>query len=97
MGWNNPAHRGKKYDFSLEIVYFTYYFNNHFYNYSMGKIKMETKILVFYAGVNIWDVLTFDTEEEADRFINKIKDRMDIDQISKTIEWKFERRNKEHE
>ena len=58
---------------------------------------METKILVFYAGVNIWDVLTFDTEEEADRFINKIKDRMDIDQISKTIEWKFERRNKEHE
>ena len=58
---------------------------------------METKILVFYAGVNIWDVLTFDTEEEADRFINKIKDRMDIDQISKTIEWKFERRNKERE
>ena len=58
---------------------------------------METKILVFYAGANIWDVLTFDTEEEADRFINKIKDRMDIDQISKTIEWKFERRNKERE
>ena len=58
---------------------------------------METKILVFYAGVNIWDVLTFDTEEEADRFINKIKDRMDIDQISKTIEWKFERKNKERE
>ena len=58
---------------------------------------METNILVFYAGVNIWDVLTFDTEEEADRFINKIKDRMDIDQISKTIEWKFERRNKERE
>ena len=58
---------------------------------------METKILVFYAGVNIWDVLTFNTEEEADRFINKIKDRMDIDQISKTIEWKFEGRNKYHE
>ena len=58
---------------------------------------METNILVFYAGVNIWDVVKFDTEEEADRFINKIKDRMDIDQISKTIEWKFERRNKEHE
>ena len=58
---------------------------------------METKILVFYAGVNIWDVLTFDTEEEADRFINKIKNRMDIDQISKTIEWKFERRNEERE
>ena len=63
----------------------------------MGKIKMETNILVFYAGVNIWDVIKFDTEEEADRFINKIKDRMDIDQISKTIEWKFERRNKDHE
>lgn len=55
---------------------------------------METNILVFYAGVNIWDVLKFDTEEEADRFIDKIKDRMDIDQISKTIEWKFDRRNK---
>ena len=63
----------------------------------MGKIKMETNILVFYAGVNIWDVIKFNTEEEADRFINKIKDRMDIDQISKTIEWKFERRNKERE
>ena len=58
---------------------------------------METNILVFYAGVNVWDVIKFDTEEEADRFINKIKDRMDIDQISKTIEWKFERRNKDHE
>ena len=58
---------------------------------------METNILVFYAGVNIWDVIKFDTEEEADRFINKIKDRMDIDQISKTIEWKFERRNKDRE
>ena len=58
---------------------------------------METNILVFYAGVNVWDVIKFDTEEEADCFINKIKDRMDIDQISKTIEWKFERRNKEHE
>lgn len=58
---------------------------------------METNILVFYAGVNIWDVLKFDTEEEADRFIDKIKDRMDIDQISKTIEWKFEGRNKDRE
>lgn len=58
---------------------------------------METNILVFYAGVNIWDVVKFDTEEEADRFINKIKDRMDIDQISKTIEWKFEGRNKDYE
>lgn len=58
---------------------------------------METNILVFYAGVNIWDVVKFDTEEEADRFINKIKDRMDINQISKTIEWKFEGRNKDRE
>ena len=55
---------------------------------------METNILVFYAGVNIWDVLKFNTEEEADCFINKIKDRTDINQISKTIEWKFEERNK---
>lgn len=58
---------------------------------------METNILVFYAGVNIWDVLKFNTEEEADCFINKIKDRTDINQISKTIEWKFEERNKGHE
>ena len=58
---------------------------------------METNILVFYAGVNIWDVLKFNTEEEADCFINKIKDRTDIDQISKTIEWKFEGRNKGRE
>lgn len=58
---------------------------------------METNILVFYAGVNIWDVVKFDTEEEADRFINKIKDRMDINQISKTIEWKFEGRDKDRE
>ena len=58
---------------------------------------METNILVFYAGVNIWDVVKFNTEEEADCFINKIKDRMDINQISKTIEWKFEGRNKDRE
>ena len=58
---------------------------------------METNILVFYAGVNIWDVLKFNTEEEADCFINKIKDRTDINQISKTIEWKFEERNKSRE
>lgn len=58
---------------------------------------METNILVFYAGVNIWNVLKFNTEEEADCFINKIKDRTDINQISKTIEWKFEGRNKYHE
>ena len=58
---------------------------------------MEINILVFYTGVNIWDVVKFDTEEEADRFINKIKDRMDINQISKTIEWKFEGRNKDRE
>ena len=63
---------------------------------------METKISVLYAGVNAWDVaycdvLTFNTEEEADRFISKIKDRMDVDQISKTIDWKFEGRNKGHE
>ena len=58
---------------------------------------MEINILVFYAGVNIWDVVKFDTEEEADRFINKIKDRMDINQISKTIEGRVEGRNKDRE
>lgn len=57
---------------------------------------------VFYNGVNFWDeaysdILYFDTEEEADRFISKIKDRMDVDQISKTIDWKFEGRNKGRE
>ena len=63
---------------------------------------METKISVLYSGVNFWDeaysdILYFDTEEEADRFISKIKDRMDVDQISKTIDWKFEGRNKGRE
>lgn len=56
---------------------------------------------VFYSGVNFWDeaysnTLYFDTEEEADRFINKIKNRMDVDKIIKTstVSWKFEGRNK---
>lgn len=60
---------------------------------------MEMKITVFYAGVNVWNVdyfeeLIFDTEEEADRFINKIKNRTDVNRITKTISWKFEGRNK---
>lgn len=59
---------------------------------------METKIVVYYAGVNHWNVLyfeelIFDTDEEADRFIDKIKDRMDVNRIIKTIDWKFDRRN----
>lgn len=53
---------------------------------------MEMKITVFYAGVNVWNVdyfeeLIFDTEEEADRFINKIKNRTDVNRITKTISW----------
>lgn len=60
---------------------------------------METKIVVYYAGVNHWNVpyfeeLIFDTEEEANRFIGKIKNRMDVNRIIKTIDWKFEGRNK---
>lgn len=60
---------------------------------------MEMKITVFYAGVNVWNIdyfeeLIFDTEEEADRFINKIKNRTDVNRITKTISWKFEGRNK---
>ena len=60
---------------------------------------METKIIVYYAGVNCWNVsyfeeLLFDTEEEANRFIGKIKNRMDVNRIIKTIDWKFEGRNK---
>lgn len=63
---------------------------------------METKIIVYYGGVNYWnesyfEELIFDTDEEADRFINKIKDRMDVNRIIKTIDWKFERTNKDHE
>lgn len=59
---------------------------------------METKIVVYYSGVNYWnesyfEELLFDTDEEADRFINKIKDRMDVNRIIKTIDWKFEGRN----
>ena len=59
---------------------------------------MEMKITVFYAGVNVWNVdyfeeLIFDTEEEADRFINKIKNRTDVNRITKTISWKFASKN----
>lgn len=53
---------------------------------------MEMKITVYYAGVNFWSVnyfeeLIFDTEEEADRFINKIKNRTDVNRITKTVSW----------
>ena len=63
---------------------------------------METKIVVYYTCVNRWNVpcfeeLLFDTEEEADRFINKIKNRTDVNRITKTVDWKFERGNKDHE
>lgn len=55
-------------------------------------MKMEMKITVYYAGVNFWNVdyfeeLIFDTEEEADRFINKIKNRTDVNRITKTVSW----------
>ena len=63
---------------------------------------METKIVVYYSGVNYWnesyfEELIFDTEEEADRFIDRIKNRMDVNRIIKTVDWKFERGNKDHE
>lgn len=53
---------------------------------------MEMKITVYYAGVNRWNVpcfeeLLFDTEEEADHFINKIKNRIDVNRITKTVSW----------
>lgn len=59
---------------------------------------METKIVVYYGGINYWnepyfEELIFDTDEEADRFIGKIKDRMDVNRIIKTIDWKSEERN----
>ena len=59
---------------------------------------METKIVVYYAGVNArigpyFEELIFNTEEEVDRFIGKIKNRMDVNRIIKTIDWKFEGRN----
>lgn len=59
---------------------------------------MKTKIVVYYGGVNYWnesyfEELIFDTDEEADRFIGKIKNRMDVNRIIKTIDWKFEGRN----
>lgn len=57
---------------------------------------MEMKITVYYAGVNFWNVnyfeeLIFDTEEEADRFINKIKNRTDVNRITKTVSWTMEK------
>ena len=63
---------------------------------------MELKIVVYYACINRWNVpcfeeLLFDTEEEANRFIGKIKNRMNVTRIIKTVDWKFERGNKDHE
>lgn len=60
---------------------------------------MDSKIVVYYSGVNYWnepyfEELIFDTEEEANRFIGKIKNRMDVNRIIKTIDLKFEGRNK---
>lgn len=60
--------------------------------------EMETKIVVYYTCVNRWNVpcfeeLLFDTEEEANCFIDKIKNRMDVNRIIKTVDWKFEGRN----
>ena len=57
---------------------------------------METKIVVYYGGVNFWNInyfeeLIFDTEEEADRFINKIKNRTDVNRITKTVSWTMEK------
>lgn len=57
---------------------------------------MEMKITVYYAGVNFWNInyfeeLIFDTEEEADRFINKIKNRTDVNRITKTVSWTMEK------
>lgn len=53
---------------------------------------METKIVVYYTCVNRWNVscfeeLLFDTEEEADHFINKLKNRTDVNRITKTVSW----------
>lgn len=55
---------------------------------------MELKIVVYYTCVNRWNVpcfeeLLFDTEEEADRFIDKIKNRMNVTRIIKTVDWKL--------
>ena len=55
---------------------------------------METKNVVYYTCVNRWNIpcfeeLLFDTEEEADRFIDKIKNRMNVTRIIKTVDWKL--------
>ena len=55
---------------------------------------MELKIVVYYTCVNRWNVpcfeeLLFDTEEEADRFIDKIKNKMNVTRIIKTVDWKL--------
>lgn len=60
---------------------------------------MESKITVYYGGTNYWnepyfEELIFDTEEEADCFIDRIKNRMDVNRIIKTIDWKFDGRTK---
>lgn len=51
---------------------------------------MELKIVVYYTCINRWNVpcfeeLLFDTEEEADRFIDKIKNRMNVTGLSRLL------------
>lgn len=60
---------------------------------------MELKIVVYYTCVNRWNVpcfeeLLFNTEEEADRCIDRIKNRMNVTRIIKTVDQKFEGRDK---
>ena len=52
---------------------------------------MELKIVVYYTCVNRWNVpcfeeLLFNTEEEADRCIDRIKNRMNVTRIIKTVD-----------
>lgn len=61
-------------------------------------MEYSKKVNVWYAGVRgneaYCEALDFNTQKEADDFILSICERLDVDQITKTVSWKFEGRNK---
>ena len=62
-------------------------------------MEYSKKVNVWYAGVRFdgtayCEVVDFDTRTEADDFIYSICNEPEVDQITETISWKFEGRNK---
>lgn len=62
-------------------------------------MKYSKKVNVWYAGVTkdgtvYCEAKDFNTQREADDFILSICEYPEVDQITKTVSWKFEGRNK---